>query len=55
MENPRNDIVVIFAGYKEKMVKFYGSNPGLAVLKKWGPGVRWFVRMKLNASKSPAS
>jgi hypothetical protein len=55
MEKPRNDIVVIFAGYKEKMVKFYGSNPGLAVLKKWGPGVKWFVRMKLNASKPPAS
>jgi hypothetical protein len=55
MENQRNGIVVLFAVYKEKMVKFYGSNPGLVVLKKGGPGVRWFVRMKLNASKSPAS
>ena len=38
MKKPRNDIVVIFAGYKEKMVKFYGSNPGLAVLEKWVSG-----------------
>jgi probable Rubsico expression protein CbbX len=30
MENQRDDIVVIFAGYKEKMVTFYNSNPGLA-------------------------
>lgn len=30
MENQREDIVVIFAGYKEKMNKFYESNPGLS-------------------------
>lgn len=30
MENQRDDIVVIFAGYKEKMITFYNSNPGLA-------------------------
>nr|YP_009369859.1 cfxQ protein homolog [Boldia erythrosiphon]ARO90547.1 cfxQ protein homolog [Boldia erythrosiphon] len=30
MENQRKDIVVIFAGYKEPMDKFYESNPGLA-------------------------
>ncbi len=30
MENQRDDIVVIFAGYKEKMNKFYESNPGLS-------------------------
>nr|YP_009394933.1 Rubisco expression protein [Polysiphonia stricta]ARW63495.1 Rubisco expression protein [Polysiphonia stricta] len=30
MENQRDDIVVIFAGYKEKMDKFYESNPGLS-------------------------
>ena len=30
MENQRDDIVVIFAGYKEKMNKFYQSNPGLS-------------------------
>nr|YP_010337037.1 putative rubisco expression protein [Madagascaria erythrocladioides]UNJ16622.1 putative rubisco expression protein [Madagascaria erythrocladioides] len=30
MENQRHDLVVIFAGYKEKMDKFYASNPGLS-------------------------
>nr|WDB00002.1 CbbX [Cyanidium sp. THAL103] len=30
MENQRENIVIIFAGYKEKMDKFYESNPGLA-------------------------
>ena len=30
MENQRDDIVVIFAGYKDKMNKFYDSNPGLS-------------------------
>nr|CRF40091.1 Rubisco expression protein [Laurencia snackeyi] len=30
MENQREDLVVIFAGYKEKMDKFYESNPGLS-------------------------
>nr|UNJ15540.1 putative rubisco expression protein [Cyanidiaceae sp.] len=30
MENQREDLVIIFAGYKEKMDKFYASNPGLA-------------------------
>nr|ARW69294.1 Rubisco expression protein [Polysiphonia sp.] len=30
MENQRDDLVVIFAGYKEKMDKFYESNPGLS-------------------------
>nr|UEQ11932.1 putative rubisco expression protein [Kumanoa mahlacensis] len=30
MENQRNDIVVIFAGYKDRMDKFYESNPGLS-------------------------
>lgn len=30
MENQRDDIVVIFAGYKNKMDKFYESNPGLS-------------------------
>ena len=30
MENQRNDLVVIFAGYKERMDKFYESNPGLS-------------------------
>lgn len=30
MENQRDDLVVIFAGYKEPMKKFYQSNPGLA-------------------------
>jgi probable Rubsico expression protein CbbX len=30
MENQRDDMVVIFAGYKEKMNKFYESNPGLS-------------------------
>ena len=30
MENQRNDIVIIFAGYKDKMNKFYESNPGLS-------------------------
>lgn len=30
MENQRQDLVVIFAGYKEKMDKFYESNPGLS-------------------------
>ena len=30
MENQRDDLVVIFAGYKDKMDKFYQSNPGLS-------------------------
>jgi len=30
MENQRDDLVVILAGYKDKMDKFYESNPGLS-------------------------
>merc|ERR1711988_524856 len=30
MENQRDDLVVIFAGYKDKMDSFYESNPGLS-------------------------
>jgi probable Rubsico expression protein CbbX len=30
MENQREDLVVIFAGYKDKMDVFYASNPGLS-------------------------
>ena len=30
MENQREDLVVVFAGYKNKMDKFYASNPGLS-------------------------
>ena len=30
MENQRDDLVVVFAGYKDKMNKFYESNPGLS-------------------------
>jgi probable Rubsico expression protein CbbX len=30
MENQREDLVVIFAGYKDKMDNFYESNPGLS-------------------------
>lgn len=30
MENQRDNLVVIFAGYKDKMNKFYESNPGLS-------------------------
>lgn len=30
MENQRDELVVIFAGYKDKMDKFYESNPGLS-------------------------
>src|SRR6476620_131632 len=30
MENQRTDLVMIFAGYKDKMDKFYQSNPGLS-------------------------
>lgn len=30
MENQREDLVVILAGYKDKMEKFYESNPGLS-------------------------
>nr|YP_010952196.1 rubisco expression protein [Gloiopeltis furcata]WMP13865.1 rubisco expression protein [Gloiopeltis furcata] len=30
MENQRDDLVVIFAGYKDRMEKFYASNPGLS-------------------------
>ena len=30
MENKRDDLVVIFAGYKERMDVFYQSNPGLS-------------------------
>nr|YP_010443653.1 CbbX [Merotricha bacillata]UTE94540.1 CbbX [Merotricha bacillata] len=30
MENQRDDLVLILAGYKDKMEKFYDSNPGLS-------------------------
>nr|YP_010336698.1 putative rubisco expression protein [Stylonema alsidii]UNJ15104.1 putative rubisco expression protein [Stylonema alsidii] len=30
MENQRDDLIVVFAGYKEKMDDFYKSNPGLS-------------------------
>ncbi|MBC8006674.1 MAG: CbbX protein, partial [Prolixibacteraceae bacterium] len=30
MENQRDDLVVIVAGYKDRMVKFFQSNPGLS-------------------------
>jgi hypothetical protein len=30
LENQRDDLVVILAGYKEPMDKFYESNPGLS-------------------------
>ena len=30
MESQRNDLVVIFAGYKDRMTAFYQSNPGLS-------------------------
>ena len=30
MENKRDELVMIFAGYKEKMDRFYESNPGLS-------------------------
>ena len=30
MENQRDDFVIVFAGYKDRMDKFYESNPGLA-------------------------
>ena len=30
MENTGSDVVVIFAGYKDRMDTFYGSNPGLS-------------------------
>jgi len=30
MENQRDDLIVIFAGYKARMDRFYSSNPGLS-------------------------
>ncbi len=30
MENQREDLVVIFAGYKDRMDRFFASNPGMA-------------------------
>src|SRR5262249_55445140 len=30
MENQRDDIVVILAGYKDRMERFFSSNPGMA-------------------------
>jgi probable Rubsico expression protein CbbX len=30
MENDRQDFVVVFAGYPDRMARFFGSNPGLA-------------------------
>ena len=30
MENSRDDLVVIFAGYKDRMDRFFASNPGMA-------------------------
>ncbi len=30
MENQRDDLVVIFAGYQDRMERFFASNPGLA-------------------------
>lgn len=30
MENQRDDLIIIFAGYKDRMDSFYASNPGLS-------------------------
>lgn len=30
MENQRDDLIIIFAGYKDRMDRFYESNPGLS-------------------------
>jgi len=30
MENQRDDLIVIFAGYKDRMDQFFSSNPGLS-------------------------
>jgi hypothetical protein len=30
MEDQRDDLVVIFAGYKDRMDRFFSSNPGMA-------------------------
>lgn len=30
MENQRDDLVVVLAGYKDRMERFFGSNPGMA-------------------------
>jgi probable Rubsico expression protein CbbX len=30
MENQRDDLVVVFAGYKDRMDRFFSSNPGMA-------------------------
>ena len=30
MESQRSDVVVIFAGYRDRMETFYSSNPGLS-------------------------
>src|SRR4029079_18441835 len=30
MENHRDELVVIFAGYKDRMDRFFASNPGMA-------------------------
>jgi hypothetical protein len=30
MENQRDDLVVILAGYKDRMERFFSSNPGMA-------------------------
>ena len=32
MERSRQDLVVIFAGYKDRMMDFYRSNPGLSLI-----------------------
>ena len=30
MENQRDDLVVVLAGYKDRMARFFGSNPGMS-------------------------
>ena len=34
MENDRDDLVVIFAGYKDRMETFFSSNPGFAFARR---------------------
>ena len=61
MENQRDDLVVILAGYKEPMDKFYESNPGLSSrianhidFPDYTAG-RTFTNCKINVRRSAVS
>jgi len=66
MENQRDDLVVILAGYKDRMARFFESNPGMSSriahhvdFPDYTPGelhaIAWLMLEKLDYRLSPAA